>query len=101
MKNHKYTLLKKGIIFDLLGMASMVIPVVGPFLDLFWAPYSAKQMSDMYPGKKGKLAAVLVFVEELLPFTDIVPSFTLMWIYTFVLSPQPAQAPIYEAEVIK
>jgi len=102
MIKNKKSLLVKGLIYDLVGMATMAIPVVGPFLDLGWAPYAASQMSKMYPGKKGKLAAVLVFIEEILPFTDIIPSFTLMWLYTFVLSSEPAAAhtEIYEAEVI-
>ncbi|MGB3774634.1 MAG: hypothetical protein WA951_05205 [Leeuwenhoekiella sp.] len=99
---NKKRLLVKGLIFDLVGMATMAIPVVGPFLDLGWAPYAANQMSKMYPGKKGKLASILVFIEEILPFTDIVPSFTLMWLYTFVLSNKPTAAgeKIYNAEVI-
>lgn len=80
----KNKLLLKGIIFDALGMATMSVPLVGPFLDLAWAPFAAKKMSDMYPGKKGKLASVVVFLEEILPFTDIIPTFTLMWFYTFV-----------------
>lgn len=101
MKKHKYSLLKKGIVFDLIGMATMGIPVIGPFLDIAWAPYAAKQMTVMYPGKKGKLAAVLVFLEEILPFTDVIPSFTLMWLYTFVFSTQPSEGFVYEAEIVE
>ncbi|AXT54940.1 hypothetical protein J8L88_03420 [Aquimarina sp. MMG015] len=86
MKKNKYKLLKKGIVYDLIGMASMVIPVVGPFLDIIWAPYAAKKMLDMYPGKKGKIASVITFIEEIIPGTDIIPSFTIMWLYTFVIN---------------
>lgn len=89
MKNEKYRLLRQGIIFDLLGMVSMVIPVVGPFLDILWAPFAAKKMSEMYKGTEGKIASVIVFLEEILPFTDVVPTFTLMWLYTFVWKKQP------------
>lgn len=84
MRHLKNKLLVKGLVYDALGMATMGIPVIGPFLDLAWAPYAAKKMSEMYPGKKGKLASVLVFLEEILPGTDIIPTFTLMWLYTFV-----------------
>ena len=84
MENLKNKLLIKGIVYDALGMATMAIPLVGPFLDLLWAPYAAKKMSEMYPGKKGKIASALVFLEEILPGTDIIPTFTLMWFYTFV-----------------
>lgn len=88
MKSLKNKLLLKGIVFDAVGMATMSVPLVGPFLDLAWAPYAAKKMSEMYPGKKGKLASVLVFLEEILPFTDIIPTFSLMWFYTFIWKKQ-------------
>jgi hypothetical protein len=84
MYSKKKKLLIKGLVYDAIGMASGAIPVVGGFLDLLWAPYAAKQMTGMYPGKKGKLASAIVFIEEILPFTDIIPTFTLMWLYTFV-----------------
>ncbi|MHA7059080.1 hypothetical protein ACWGOQ_0017775 [Aquimarina sp. M1] len=86
MKNEKYKLLKKGLIYDVIGMASLAIPFIGPFLDLLWAPYAAKKMMDMYPGKKGKIASAITFIEEIIPGTDIIPSFTLMWLYTFVIN---------------
>ena len=85
MRILNYNLLVKGILFDLIGMATMSIPVVGPFLDLAWAPYAAKKMGEMYPGRNGKIASILVFIEEILPFTDIIPSFTLMWVYTYLI----------------
>jgi len=89
MKNEKYRLLRQGIIYDVVGMATMAIPVVGPFLDLLWAPFAAKKMNNMYTGTEGKIASVIVFLEEILPFTDILPTFTLMWLYTFVWKKQP------------
>ena len=89
MRTLNYNLLFKGLFFDAVGMLTMAIPVVGPFLDLAWAPVAAKQMTKMYPGRNGKVASILVFIEELLPFTDIIPSFTLMWIYTYLLSSEP------------
>lgn len=88
MRVLNYNLLIKGILFDLIGMATMSIPVIGPFLDLAWAPFAAKKMSEMYPGRNGKLAYILVFIEEILPFTDIIPSFTLMWVYTYLIKTQ-------------
>ncbi len=84
METNKKKLLIKGLVYDAIGMASGAVPLVGGFLDLLWAPYAARKMSVMYPGKKGKLASVLVFIEEILPFSDIIPTFTLMWLYTFV-----------------
>ncbi len=84
MNSDKKKLLIKGLVYDAIGMASGAVPLVGGFLDLLWAPYAAKKMSAMYPGKKGKLASAIVFLEEILPFSDIIPTFTLMWLYTYV-----------------
>ena len=89
MNNEKYNLLRQGIIYDVVGMAKMAIPFVGPFLDILWAPFAAKKMNDMYKGTEGKVASVFVFLEEILPYTDIIPTFTLMWLYTFVWKKQP------------
>ncbi|CAL66436.1 hypothetical protein [Christiangramia forsetii] len=88
----------KGLAYDLAGMATIAIPLVGPFLDLIWAPYAAKKMREMYPGRKGKLASVLVFIEEILPGTDIIPTFTLMYLYTYVWKKEPSKVQIIEVE---
>lgn len=101
MKNTKISNLKKGLLFDAIGMVSMVIPVIGPFLDILWAPFAAKKMRDMYAGEQGKIASVVVFIEELLPITDFIPTFTLMWLYTYVWQGQ--KKPIHqtiEVEVV-
>ncbi|WP_250435850.1 hypothetical protein [Hanstruepera flava] len=71
-----------GIIFDLLGYVSIIFP---PF-DIVWAPLSAYLMIKMYEGTPGKVAGVISFVEEALPFVDFIPSFSLMWLYTFVFT---------------
>jgi len=87
MKKNKFKLLRKSIFYDLVGMSTMFIPILGTFIDFVWAPYAAVKMSEMYPGTNGKIAAVVVFLEEILPF-DFIPTFTLMWLYTFVFSTQ-------------
>lgn len=91
MKSQKYKLLRTGLLYDAVGMLTVAIPVIGPFLDMIWAPISAKKMMEMYPGKKGKIMAVFSFLEEILPFTDVIPTFTIMWLYTYVWSGQEAQ----------
>ncbi|CAN5163396.1 hypothetical protein BH23BAC2_BH23BAC2_08280 [soil metagenome] len=102
MKTLKNKLLIKGLIYDAVGMSTYAIPVVGPFLDILWAPYAAKKMGEMYPGRKGKIASVIVFLEEILPGTDIIPTFTLMWLYTFVWKKETSPGNIIlEAELIK
>ncbi len=80
----KYKLLKKGILFDLIGMATMFVPFWGTIVDLVWAPYAASQMNKMYRGTEGKIAAIIVFLEEIIPGLDVIPTFTLMWLYTFI-----------------
>jgi hypothetical protein len=84
----KYQILLLGLVFDALGFVSFVIPGIGEFSDIVWAPISAWLMTKLYQGKAGKIAGVINFVEELLPGADIVPSFTLMWLYTYVVNPK-------------
>lgn len=88
----------KGLAYDLAGMATVAIPLIGPFLDIIWAPYAAKKMREMYPGRNGKLASVLVFIEEILPGTDIIPTFTLMYLYTYVWKKEPLNPQVIEVE---
>jgi hypothetical protein len=72
-----------GILFDLIGMLSFTIPYVGEFADVVWAPLAGFLMTKMYEGRVGKVAGTLTFVEEVIPFTDVIPSFTLTWMYTY------------------
>ena len=89
----KYKLLKKGILLDLIGMATMLIPFWGTIVDLIWAPYAAFQINKMYRGTLGKIAAVIVFLEEILPGLDVITTFTLMWLYTFIWKKNTPDAP--------
>lgn len=72
-----------SLLFDAIGMLSFTIPFIGEFADVVWAPLSGLIMIWMYKGAMGKVAGVVSFIEELLPATDIIPSFTLMWFYTY------------------
>ena len=74
-----------GLLFDAIGMASFTIPLVGEFSDIIWAPVAGYLMTKIYKGRAGRVAGVFAFLEEILPFTDIIPSFTLMWMYTYLL----------------
>lgn len=100
MKNDKMSLLKQGLMLDAVGMITTFIPGIGPFLDILWAPYAAKRMSEMYKGGSGKIASVIVFLEEILPMTDIIPTFTLMWVYTFVWKKEKSTEDPIEVEVV-
>ena len=74
-----------GIFFDAVGMLSFSIPFLGEFSDVIWAPLSALILAKMYKGTVGRVGGFVSFVEELLPFTDIIPTFTLTWIYTHII----------------
>lgn len=72
-----------GLLFDGIGMLSFSIPLIGEFSDVVWAPVAGFLMTWMYKGKIGKIAGIFTFLEEIIPFTDVIPSFTLTWIYTY------------------
>lgn len=82
--NKKYKKLFLGLLFDALGYVSFVIPFFGEFSDIIWAPLSAYLMTRLYKGNEGKIAAVVTFVEEAFPVLDVVPTFTIMWLYTYI-----------------
>jgi hypothetical protein len=82
--NKKYKKLVLSIVLDALGL----IPI--PFLDFAWAPISAYLMTKMYKGTEGKIAGIVSFVEEILPL-DVIPTFTIMWFYTYVIKKDKAE----------
>lgn len=84
-KSFKNRNLILGIFFDAIGMLSFTVPMVGEFSDVIWAPTAAYLMTRMYKGTVGKVGGVVTFLEEIIPFTDIIPSFTLTWIYNYVI----------------
>lgn len=75
-----------GILFDAIGMLSFSIPFIGEFADVVWAPMAGFLMTWMYKGTIGRVAGVIGFVEEILPFSDFIPTFTLTWIYKYVIT---------------
>lgn len=83
----KYNKLFLSLLFDGLGYLSFIMPA----FDFIWAPLSAYLMTKLYKGRAGKIAAVVTFVEEALPFFDVVPTFTLMWLYTHIFSKDKPQ----------
>lgn len=83
--NNKQRNLILGIVFDLIGMLSFTVPFIGEFSDVIWAPIAAIALSKMYKGNIGKMGGIFEFVEEILPFSDFIPTFTLTWIYTYVI----------------
>ena len=78
---NKYTKLFLSLLLDALGYVSIIFP---PF-DFVWAPLSGLIMTKLYKGKAGKIAGVVAFLEEALPFTDVIPTFSIMWVYTYLI----------------
>lgn len=85
-KDPKYRNLLLGILFDGIGMLSFAIPGIGEFSDVIWAPIAGWLMTRLYKGRVGQAAGLITFAEELIPGMDVVPTFTLTWIYTYLLS---------------
>lgn len=83
---NKFLKLFLSLLFDAIGYVSFIIPGFAEFSDVIWAPASAYLMAKMYKGNKGKIAAAVVFIEEAMPWMDVIPTFTLMWLYTYVFS---------------
>lgn len=80
---NRYKKLILGIVFDAIGMLSFTIPFLGEFSDVVWAPISGFLVTRMYKGSVGKIGGIVSFVEEMFPFTDVIPTFTLTWIYYY------------------
>lgn len=82
---NKYPLpsLAACILLDLVGMASFSIPLVGEFSDVVWAPLSGLIYYRMFGGKMGMYGGIFNFLEEAMPGTDIIPTFTISWLMRY------------------
>ena len=69
------------LVMDIIGYATYTVPVLGEFGDIIWAPISAIIFFITFGGWKGAFGGIFNFVEEILPGTDFIPSFTLMWVW--------------------
>ena len=83
----KYLYLIASIILDVLGMGTFAIPVLGETGDVVFAPFYGLMIFIMYRRRvlPAALGGTLGFLEEFFPLTDVVPTATMMWIYTFIL----------------
>ena len=78
--NYKLKKLALCILLDSVGLISFTIPLIGEFSDIIWAPIAAIISYKMFGEKRGKYTALTTFTEEILPLTDIIPSFTIFCI---------------------
>ena len=65
------------IIIDIIGTSSELIPVLGEVTDVVWAPIAALTLRNLFEGSNVIFA--LEFIEEILPFTDVLPLATICW----------------------
>lgn len=66
---------------DIIGAATYFLPGFGEWFDLLWAPFSTFIFYRSFGGKFGRIGGLISFVEEILPFTDFLPTFTLGYLF--------------------
>jgi hypothetical protein len=67
------------LLMDAIGLATYVLPILGEFADVIWAPVSAFIFFRTFGGWKGAFGGIFNFVEELMPGLDFIPTFTIMY----------------------
>jgi hypothetical protein len=72
-----------SIAIDVVGMASYLIPALAETTDLVLAPILA---ALIYAVHRTTFGAIAGFFEEIIPFTDIIPTATIIWFYRYVLN---------------
>ena len=87
------------ILMDLIGMASFVFPALGEWSDVFWAPLSAWIFYQSFGSVGGLLGGAFSFLEEIIPFTDIIPTFTIAWYFQNKLSAS-RQSPTQDKDIV-
>ncbi|RAR48521.1 hypothetical protein [Flavobacterium lacus] len=85
VKDTKSRDLVLSLLFDFIGMLSYLIPFLGEISDVIWAPIAGLIMLKMYKGTVGTVSGILVFIEELMPGLDFIPTFTITWIYKYII----------------
>lgn len=77
-KDDIMTKLFVSLAIDFIGSCSYLLPGVGEAFDLGWAPLQTILVAAMYDDSTPSLKYIS-FVEEILPFTDLIPSATVGW----------------------
>mmetsp|Transcript_18288 Transcript_18288/g.38112 ORF Transcript_18288/g.38112 Transcript_18288/m.38112 type:complete len:475 (+) Transcript_18288:217-1641(+) len=72
-----------SLVVDLIGSSSYLLPMAGEGFDLAWAPAQTILIMAMYDTTSPNLKYVS-FLEEILPFTDVVPSACIGWACEFL-----------------
>lgn len=87
-----------GIIFcilmDVIGYLSFAVPGLGEFSDIIWAPISGFVFYKLFGGRFGLTGGILNFAEEILPFTDFIPSFSIAWLIKYISQEKNISGPL-------
>ena len=68
------------ILCDAMGFITLALPFAGDFLHVIWAPISTLVYFRMFGGKMGVLGGAFSYVEESIPYAQIIPTFTISWL---------------------
>lgn len=68
-----------SLVIDFIGSSSYLLPGVGEGFDVAWAPIQTILLMAMYDSTMPSLKYIS-FMEEIIPFTDLLPSGTLGWV---------------------
>lgn len=74
--------LMASLAIDALGMVTYLIPALGEAADVVIAPIISVLI---YAVHRTTFGAIAGFLEEIIPFTDIIPSATIIWFYRYFL----------------
>ena len=72
--NNNQPSLGSCLLMDGIGMSSYLIPGLGEGLDIIWALIAGFTFYRWFSSVAGSVGAI---AEEILPFTDIIPAFTI------------------------
>jgi hypothetical protein len=67
------------ILLDAIGCLSYLVPFLGEFSDIIWAPLSGLIFYFLFGNKLGAMGGVFSFIEELIPGIDFIPTFTISY----------------------
>ncbi|GMI53590.1 hypothetical protein TeGR_g7158 [Tetraparma gracilis] len=74
--------LATSLLLDFIGSCSYLIPGAGEAFDVFWAPFQTICIQAMYD-KGNPYIKYVSFAEEIIPFTDALPTASLGWLREF------------------
>jgi hypothetical protein len=69
-----------SLLIDVAGMSSFAVPGLGELTDVVWAPLQGYLVQALY---QAPLLSWISLLEELLPFTDWIPTATVGWLWTY------------------